>query len=97
MGFFRWLSDRSFTYWAWTDFGLRAAVWSASFAAAACVFVPFAASVAGASVRFAHFSLGSPVATGAGGPALASAGVFGGPVPASRTTFPAVACISGPV
>ena len=76
---------------------MPAAVCSASFAAAACVFVPFAASVAGASVRFADFSLDSPVARAAGGPALASAGVFGGLVPASRTIFPAVAGISDPV
>ena len=83
---------------AWTDSGLLAAVGSVTAVAAACVSVPIAASVAGASARSAAFSLHLlSVALAAGGPVLVSAGVSGAPAPAARRAFAAVAGISGPV
>jgi hypothetical protein len=83
---------------AWTDSGSVAAVCSATSAAAVRVFAPFAASVAGASVPAAAFSLHLlSVVLAADGPAPAFAGVSGVPDPASRRAFPAVAGISGPV
>ena len=92
------MNDQALISEAWTDFEWLAAVWSATFVVAVCASAPFAVSVAGASARSAAFSLHLPsVALAAGGPVLASARVSGGPVPALRKAFPAVAGISGPI
>jgi len=91
------MNDQGLISEAWTHFGLLAAVWSATSVVAACASAPFAVSVAGASARLAAFSLHLPsVALAAGGPVLVSARVSGGPAPAARRAFAAVAGISGP-
>jgi len=81
-----------------SDSGSPVAVFPASAAAAGRVFVLIAGFVVGAFAPSADFSLHWPaVVPSAGGPAPVSVGVSGAPVAASRTAFPAVVGISGPV
>jgi hypothetical protein len=82
---------------AWTDPGSAVAVSAATAAAAVRAFAAIAASVAGAYAPPAALLLHwRSVASAAGVPDPAAAGVSAAPVPASRILFPAAAGTSGP-
>jgi hypothetical protein len=88
---------RAFPLEAWVDSGAAAAGVLAISAAAGCAFPAIAASVAGAAALAVAFSRHQPsVEPIVDGPAPVSAGVSVVPGPASGSTCPAVAGISGP-
>lgn len=73
-----------------------ASVFAAIFVVVARAFAPFAASAAGVSALLVAFCLHRrSAAQSSDGPGPVSAGVSAVPVPVSKTTFPAVAGISG--